>query len=106
MACTNPGKRLMTKQECFLVEGYTDVISLHQAGIENVVSSSGTSLTTGQLKQIGNLTKNLTILYDGDAAGIKAALRGLDMAIEENFIVKLVLLSRRGRPGQLCAEER
>lgn len=85
-------KAINDKQECFLVEGYTDVISLHQAGIENVVSSSGTSLTTGQLKQIGNLTKNLTILYDGDAAGIKAALRGLDMAIEENFIVKLVLL--------------
>ncbi len=85
-------KAINDKQECFLVEGYTDVISLHQAGVENVVSSSGTSLTTGQLKQIGNLTKNLTILYDGDAAGIKAALRGLDMAIEENFIVKLVLL--------------
>lgn len=85
-------KAINDKQECFLVEGYTDVISLHQAGVENVVASSGTSLTTGQLKLIGNLTKNLTILYDGDAAGIKAALRGLDMAIEENFVVKLVLL--------------
>ena len=85
-------KAISDKQECFLVEGYTDVISLHQAGIENVVASSGTSLTTGQLKLIGHLTRNLTILYDGDAAGIKAALRGLDMALEENFIVKLVLL--------------
>ncbi len=78
--------------ECLLVEGYTDVISLHQAGITNVVSSSGTSLTEGQLKLIGNLTKNLTILYDGDAAGVKAALRGLDMALAESFNVKLVLL--------------
>jgi len=85
-------KAINDKQECYLVEGYTDVISLHQAGIENVVASSGTSLTTGQLKLIGHLTRNLTILYDGDAAGIKAALRGLDMALEENFIVKLVLL--------------
>jgi len=78
--------------ECFLVEGYTDVISLHQGGVTNVVSSSGTSLTDGQLKLISNLTKNLTILYDGDAAGIKAAMRGLDMALSESFNVKLVLL--------------
>lgn len=80
------------QNECFLVEGYTDVISLHQGGITNVVSSSGTSLTDGQLKLIGNLTRNLTILYDGDAAGIKAAMRGLDMALAESFNVKLVLL--------------
>lgn len=78
--------------ECYLVEGYTDVISLHQGGVTNVVSSSGTSLTEGQLKLISNLTKNLTILYDGDAAGIKAAMRGLDMALSESFNVKLVLL--------------
>ena len=78
--------------ECYLVEGYTDVISLHQAGVTNVVSSSGTSLTEGQLKLIKNLSKNLTILYDGDAAGIKAAMRGLDMALGESFNVKLVLL--------------
>ncbi len=80
------------QDECFLVEGYTDVISLHQGGIENVVSSSGTSLTEDQLRLIGQLTKNLTILYDGDAAGIKAALRGLDMALSQSFNVKLVLL--------------
>lgn len=78
--------------ECFLVEGYTDVISLHQGGVENVVASSGTSLTEDQLRVIGQLTKNLTILYDGDAAGIKAALRGLDMALSQSFNVRLVLL--------------
>ncbi|MDR3679650.1 MAG: DNA primase [Flavipsychrobacter sp.] len=78
--------------ECFLVEGYTDVISLHQGGVENVVSSSGTSLTEDQLRLIAQLTKNLTILYDGDAAGIKAALRGLDMALGQSFNVQLVLL--------------
>lgn len=78
--------------ECFLVEGYTDVISLHQGGVENVVASSGTSLTEGQLRLIGQLTKNLTILYDGDAAGVNAALRGLDMALSQSFNVKLVLL--------------
>lgn len=78
--------------ECLLVEGYTDVISLHQAGITNVVASSGTALTEGQLKLISNLTKQLTILYDGDTAGVKAALRGLDKALSEGFNVKLVLL--------------
>lgn len=80
------------QDECFLVEGYTDVISLHQGGVENVVASSGTSLTEGQLRLIGQLTHNLTILYDGDAAGVKAALRGLDMALSQSFNVKLVLL--------------
>jgi DNA primase len=80
------------QDECLLVEGYTDVISLHQGGVENVVSSSGTSLTEDQLRLIGQLTKNLTILYDGDSAGIKAALRGLDMALSQSFNVQLVLL--------------
>ncbi|WP_026260160.1 DNA primase [Segetibacter koreensis] len=78
--------------ECLLVEGYTDVVSLHQAGIENVVASGGTSLTTDQLRLIRKHTSNLTIIYDGDAAGVKAALRGLDMAIEEGLNVKLVLI--------------
>ncbi len=87
------GRQAIGKQdECLLVEGYTDVISLHQAGVENVVSSSGTSLTEDQLRLIGQLTKNLTILYDGDSAGIKAALRGLDMALAQSFNVQLVLL--------------
>ncbi len=80
------------QDECFLVEGYTDVISLHQGGVENVVSSSGTSLTEDKLRLIGQLTRNLTILYDGDAAGIKAAIRGLDMALGQSFNVQLVLL--------------
>lgn len=80
------------ENECLLVEGYTDVISLHQAGLENVVASSGTSLTQDQLRLIKKYTGNLTILYDGDAAGIKAALRGLDMALEESLNVQLVLL--------------
>jgi DNA primase len=80
------------QDECFLVEGYTDVISLHQGGVENVVASSGTSLTEDQLRLIAQLTKNLTILYDGDAAGVKAALRGLDMALSQSFNVQLVLL--------------
>jgi len=78
--------------ECLLVEGYTDVVSLHQAGIENVVASSGTSLTPDQLRLIKKITPNLTILYDGDAAGVKAALRGLDLALEEGLNVKLALL--------------
>lgn len=78
--------------ECFLVEGYTDVISLHQAGIENVVASGGTSLTIDQLRLIRKHTNNLTIIYDGDSAGVKAALRGLDMALEEGLNVKLVLI--------------
>lgn len=78
--------------ECLLVEGYTDVISLHQAGIENVVASGGTSLTTEQLRLIKKYTNNLTIIYDGDSAGVKAALRGLDMALEEGLNVKLVLI--------------
>jgi DNA primase len=78
--------------ECLLVEGYTDVISLHQVGIENVVASGGTSLTTDQLRLVKKYTNNLTIIYDGDAAGVKAALRGLDMALEEGLNVKLVLI--------------
>lgn len=77
---------------CYLVEGYTDVISLHQAGIQNVAASSGTSLTEDQIKLIARFTQNITILYDGDAAGIKAALRGLDMVLEEGLNVSLVTL--------------
>ncbi len=78
--------------ECLLVEGYTDVISLHQAGIENVVASGGTSLTQDQLRLIKKYTNNLTIIYDGDPAGVKAALRGLDLALEEGLNVRLVLI--------------
>lgn len=84
--------------ECLLVEGYTDVVSLHQSGIENVVASGGTSLTPDQLRLIRKYTNNLTIIYDGDAAGIKAALRGLDLALEEGLNVKLVLIPDKEDP--------
>jgi len=84
--------------ECLLVEGYTDVISLHQAGIENVVASGGTSLTLDQLRLIRKYTHHLTIIYDGDNAGVKAAMRGLDMALEEGLDVKLVLIPDKEDP--------
>ena len=84
--------------ECLLVEGYTDVVSLHQAGIENVVASGGTSLTQEQLRLVRKYTNNLTIIYDGDAAGVKAALRGLDLALEEGLNVKLVLIPDKEDP--------
>ena len=84
--------------ECLLVEGYTDVVSLHQSGIENVVASGGTSLTPDQLRLIRKYTNNLTIIYDGDAAGVKAALRGLDLALEEGLNVKLVLIPDKEDP--------
>ncbi len=84
--------------ECLLVEGYTDVVSLHQAGIENVVASGGTSLTIDQLRLVRKYTDNLTIIYDGDNAGIKAALRGLDLALEEGLNVRLVLIPDKEDP--------
>lgn len=84
-------KAIRDLDNCYLVEGYADVLSVHQAGIENVVASSGTSLTIEQIRLIGRFTKNVTILYDGDAAGIKASLRGLDMILEEGLNVKVVL---------------
>lgn len=86
-------KRAITeKSKCYLVEGYTDVISMHQAGIENVVASSGTSLTVEQIRLIKRFTNNITIIYDGDKAGINAALRGIDLVIEEGLDVKVLLL--------------
>ena len=85
-------KNAMIKKDlCYLVEGYTDVISLHQSGIENVVASSGTSLTAEQIKLIKRYTENITMLYDGDAAGIKASFRGIDMILESGMNVKVVL---------------
>jgi len=77
---------------CYLVEGYADVISMHQAGVENVVASSGTSLTTGQIRLIHRFTSNIIVLYDGDAAGIKASIRGINMLLEEGMNVEVVLL--------------
>lgn len=82
---------ILKNDDCLLVEGYTDVISLHQAGIENVVASSGTSLTIDQIKLIKRFTPNITILYDGDAAGLKASFRGIDMILEAGMNVKIVL---------------
>lgn len=86
-------KQAIVKQDrCFLVEGYTDVISMHQAGIENVVASSGTALTPGQIRLIHRFTNNITVLYDGDMAGIKASIRGIDMLLEEGMNIKVCLL--------------
>jgi DNA primase len=86
-------KQAIAKNDrCFLVEGYTDVISMHQAGIENVVSSSGTALTHGQIRMIHRFTKNVTVLYDGDAAGIKASLKGINLLLEEGLNIKVLLL--------------
>lgn len=83
-------KQIIASDNCYLVEGYTDVIRLHQSGIENVVASSGTSLTVGQIRLIKRYTSNITVLFDGDAAGIKAAFRGIDMILEEGLNVKVV----------------
>jgi DNA primase len=82
---------ILKNDKCFLVEGYTDVISMNQAGIENVVASSGTSLTINQIRLIKRFTRNITILYDGDEAGIKASLRGIDLLLEEGLNVRVVL---------------
>jgi len=84
-------KPITDADNCYLVEGYADVLSMHQAGVENVVASSGTSLTSGQIRLISRYTKNVTILYDGDEAGIKASLRGTDMLLEEGLNVKVLL---------------
>jgi DNA primase len=85
-------KAITQEDRCYLVEGYTDVMSVHEAGIENVVASSGTSLTQEQVRLIKRFTQNITILYDGDAAGIKASIRGIDLVLEEGMNVKIVLL--------------
>jgi DNA primase len=85
-------KAIGQEDRCYLVEGYTDVMSLHEANVENVVASSGTSLTQEQVRLIKRFTQNITILYDGDAAGIKASIRGIDLVLEEGMNVKIVLL--------------
>lgn len=99
-------KQAITKEDCcFLVEGYTDVISMHQAGIENVVSSSGTALTHGQIKLIHRFTSNVTVIYDGDAAGIKAALRGIDLLLKEGINIKVVLLPDGEDPDSFARKQ-
>ena len=89
---------ILKQNKCYLVEGYTDVISMHQAGIENVVASSGTSLTVEQIKLIKRFTPNITILYDGDPAGIKASFRGIDLILEQGLNVKIVLFPEGDDP--------
>lgn len=97
---------IISKDNCLLVEGYTDVISMHQAGIENVVASSGTSLTQEQIKLIQRYTKNITILYDGDPAGIKASMRGIDMVLEQGLNVKIVLFPEGEDPDSFVRKSR
>jgi DNA primase len=91
-------KTISQEDRCYLVEGYTDVLSLHEANVENVVASSGTSLTQEQVRLIKRFTQNITILYDGDAAGIKASIRGIDLVLEEGMNVKIVLLPENEDP--------
>jgi len=93
---------IVKADKCFLVEGYTDVISMHQTGVENVVASSGTALTQGQIRLIRRFTNNITVLYDGDTAGIKAAIRGIDMLLEEGMNVKIVLLPEGEDPDSFA----
>jgi len=96
---------IVKHDRCFLVEGYTDVISMHQAGVENVVASSGTALTQGQIRLIHRLTNNVTVLYDGDAAGIKAALRGIDLLLEAGLNIKIVLLPEGEDPDSFARKQ-
>jgi len=97
-------KAIVSAERCFLVEGYTDVISMHQAGIENVVASSGTALTSDQIRLIKRFTENITILYDGDDAGIRASFRGIDMILEEGMNVKVVLFPDGEDPDSFARE--
>lgn len=93
---------IIQQDKCFMVEGYTDVISMHQAGIQNVVSSSGTSLTVDQIRLLKRFTNNITILYDGDPAGIKASLRGIDLILEEGMNVRVILLPQPEDPDSFA----
>ena len=95
-------KAITGEDNCFLVEGYTDVISMHQTGIENVVSSSGTSLTVEQIRLIKRYTSKITVIYDGDPAGIKASLRGIDLILEQGMNVKIVLLPDGEDPDSMA----
>ena len=96
---------IVKADKCFLVEGYTDVLSMHQAGIENVVASSGTALTHGQIRMIHRFSENITVLYDGDAAGIKAALRGIDLLLEDGMNVRVVLLPEGEDPDSFARKQ-
>lgn len=99
-------KSAIVKQDkCFLVEGYIDVLSMHQAGIENVVASSGTALTHGQIRMIHRFSENITVIYDGDTAGINAALRGIDLLLEDGMNVKVVLLPEGEDPDSFAKKQ-
>jgi len=95
-------KSIREKDSCYLTEGYLDVVTLHQNGIENTVASSGTSLTQEQVKQISRFTDNITVLYDGDPAGIKAAMRGTDIILENNLNVRIVVFPEGEDPDSYC----
>jgi DNA primase len=95
-------KMIVRNDQCYLVEGYTDVISLFQQGIENVVSTSGTALTIEQIRLLKRLTRNITLLYDGDAAGIRASFRGIDLLLEEGMLVRVVPLPEGQDPDTLA----
>ena len=100
-------KQAITKNDrCYLVEGYIDVTSMHQSGVENVVASSGTSLTTGQIRLIRRFTSNITVLYDGDAAGIHASVRGIDMLLAEGMNVKVLLLPDGDDPDSFARKHK
>ncbi len=96
---------IVREDRCFLVEGYTDVMSMHQNGIENVVSSSGTSLTPGQIRMIHRFTENVTIIYDGDTAGIAASLRGIDLLLEEGLNIQVLLLPAGEDPDSFSKKQ-
>ena len=96
---------IVKADRCYLVEGYTDVISMHQAGVENVVASSGTALTMGQIRLLHRFTPNITMIYDGDAAGIKAALRGIDLLLEEGMNIKVLLLPDGEDPDSFARKQ-
>ena len=95
-------KAIQQQNYAIMVEGYTDVISMHQSGVENVVASSGTSLTTEQIKLLARFTRNITVMYDGDSAGIKASLRGIDMILKEGLNVRIVLLPEEHDPDSFA----
>lgn len=98
-------KAIIGQDNCYLVEGYTDVLSLHQRGVENVVASSGTALTPAQIRLIRRLSQNLTILFDGDAAGIKAALKGVDLVLEQGMNVRVLLLPEGQDPDTFARSQ-
>ncbi|MFV0506609.1 MAG: DNA primase [Bacteroidales bacterium] len=95
-------KAITQNDKCFLVEGYTDVISMHQSGIDNVVASSGTALTEDQIRLIKRFTNNVTVIYDGDAAGIKASMRGIDMLLQQGMHVKIIALPEGDDPDSFA----